>query len=299
MLKVINPGILMTVQDQGRKKHRSFGVPMSGVMDHYAANCANYLLGNSEKEAVIEITMGGVTLDVVEDTDISVTGGDLNGYINEKHLPMWKKLTVHSGDRLTFKGPKSGMRTYIALPGGIESPSYLGSQSVYEKAGFGKAFQKGDNIKGRQSTAAHAKSIQPMKIPTYTKEVTVRVVPSHYESSFKDSSIQYFYEKGFTIKAADRMGCQLQGHRLERKENIDILSEATTYGTIQVPAEGSPIILLADAQTTGGYPTIGTVLTEDLWRIAQLPPGGKLFFERYPLKEDLIERSSSYESIDS
>nr|WP_289039130.1 biotin-dependent carboxyltransferase family protein [uncultured Allobacillus sp.] len=299
MLKVINPGILMTVQDQGRKKHRSFGVPISGVMDHYAAKCANYLLGNSEAEAVIEITMGGVTLDVVEDTDISVTGGDLNGYINEKHLPMWKKLTVHSGDRLTFKGPKSGMRTYIALPGGIESPSYLGSQSVYEKAGFGKAFQKGDNIKGRQSTAAHAKSIQPMEIPTYTKEVTVRVVPSHYESSFKDSSIQYFYEKGFTIKAADRMGCQLQGHRLERKENIDILSEATTYGTIQVPAEGSPIILLADAQTTGGYPTIGTVLTEDLWRIAQLPPGGKLFFERYPLKEDLIERSSSYESIDS
>ncbi|MBU6081522.1 MULTISPECIES: 5-oxoprolinase subunit C family protein [Allobacillus] len=286
MLKVINPGILTTIQDQGRKNYRSFGVPISGVMDHYAANCANYLLGNSEKEAVIEITMGGVTFDVMEDTDISVTGGDLNGLINEQPLPMWKKLTVHSGDQLTFKGPKSGMRTYIALPGGIESTSYLGSQSTFEKAGFGKAFQKGDNIKGRQAAAASSKSIQPMEIPTYTKEVTVRVVPSHYESSFKDSSIHRFYQEGFTIRAADRMGCQLQGHRLERKENIDILSEATTYGTIQVPAEGSPIILLADAQTTGGYPTIGTVLSEDLWRIAQLPPGGKLFFERYPLQEE-------------
>lgn len=147
MLKVINPGILTTIQDQGRKNYRSFGVPISGVMDHYAANCANYLLGNSEKEAVIEITMGGVTFDVMEDTDISVTGGDLNGLINEQPLPMWKKLTVHSGDQLTFKGPKSGMRTYIALPGGIESTSYLGSQSTFEKAGFGKAFQKGDNIK--------------------------------------------------------------------------------------------------------------------------------------------------------
>lgn len=285
MLKVIKPGILTTIQDQGRKKYRSFGVPISGVMDHYAASCANEIMGNSWEAAVIEITMGNVAFEVIEDTELAVTGADLNAEVDGKPLPMWQLIQVTAGSQLTFKGPKAGMRAYLALPGGIESERYLGSQSVYEKAGFGRALDKDDRVMGRLKNAKANQSLEAMEIPTYTKQTTVRVIPSHHEHQFTTDSLDCFYREGFTIKAADRMGCQLEGECLERKENTDILSEATTFGTIQVPSEGNPIILLADAQTTGGYPTIGTIVFEDLWRVAQMPPGGELYFERYTISE--------------
>ncbi|PKR78376.1 hypothetical protein CEY16_01055 [Halalkalibacillus sediminis] len=282
MLKVIKAGVYASVQDHGRLHYRAFGVPTSGAMDQYAFKMANKIIGNQLGEAVIEITMGGTSFEALDDVDISITGADLKATVDDEAVDIWQVISLKKGQNLAFKGPEAGLRSYIAFPGGIDAPEYMGSKSVYEKAGLGEVLGSGDIIVSNEQKSLDHTHVGLQQIPTYTKETTVNVIPSIHETLFEDESVKLFYNEAFTLKQGDRMGALLEGvSKIDQIEKGNIVSEATTFGTIQIPPSGHPMILLADAQTTGGYPTMGTIHSEDVWRISQLPPGGKIHFNRY------------------
>ncbi|TFB15076.1 biotin-dependent carboxyltransferase family protein [Filobacillus milosensis] len=281
MLKVIKSGVFTSIQDKGRFQYRSYGVPVSGAMDQYAYEQANRIIGNELNAAALEVIFGGVEFLVLEDIDIAITGADLNPQVDGQTVDMWKPMTLLKNQKLTFKGPKAGVIAYVALPGGIDSKTYLGSQSVYEKAGFGKRLASSDTIIAKLYRPSVENDILSMDIPTYINEVQVNVIPSPHEQLFTSQSIQRFYEEPFTVQRGDRMGTLLKGSEpLSLNKPVDLVSEAVTFGTVQVPPSGQPMVLLADAQTTGGYPTLGTIHSDDLWRAAQIPPKGSIKFNR-------------------
>ncbi|GEL77122.1 biotin-dependent carboxyltransferase family protein [Tenuibacillus multivorans] len=284
MLSVIKPGIYASIQDGGRKTYRGYGVPVSGPMDDYAFHYSNKLLGNKPNTAAIEIIYGGIECYVEEDVDIAITGANFHPLVNGKPVPMWQCIRLYEGEQLTFQGSKQGSIAYLAMSGGIDSPVYLGSQSVYSRAGLGEILKTGDTISSFKRQVCNTYHINPRNIPTYTSHVKVRVIPSHHEALFSSRAIQQFYSNPFQLMKMDRMGAILKGDKaLTMNKEQDIISEAVTFGTIQVPPHGQPMILLADAQTTGGYPTIGTILSDDLWRVTQIQPQGHIRFKRYEI----------------
>ncbi|RPF52142.1 biotin-dependent carboxyltransferase family protein [Aquisalibacillus elongatus] len=285
MLEVLSPGVYTSIQDQGRLTYRSYGVPISGAMDSYAFEWANALVGNNQHEAAIEVMYGGAKFKILEDVTVSITGAPMTPKVDCEFVSMWTPIQLNKGQQLSLKGTNSGVITYIALAGGVDSPEYLGSQSVYEKAGLGRRLKKKDRLSIKSNHVLQSLNIPHREIPTYTNEVTLRVVPSHHESLFDELSIKAFYSTSFTVTKGDRMGALLKGDQaIELRKPVDIISEAVTFGTIQVPPSGDPVVLLADSQTTGGYPTIGSIMTEDLWRMTQIPPNGKVRFKRWNLR---------------
>ncbi|WP_188207496.1 5-oxoprolinase subunit C family protein [Alkalibacillus aidingensis] len=287
-VKVVEPGLYMSIQDLGRPGYQHMGVPVSGAMDRYALVMGNRLLNNREDSAAIEVTFGGAEFKFLRDGLICVTGANLNGYLGGEPIPMWETVSVTKGQKLVFERPKTGVRAYVCVLGGIQSSVYLGSQSCYEKAGLGRRLEAGDQLlseyEGVHMTPGNR--LSPELLPTYTQEVTLRVVPSHLEDRFTEESVRYFYRTNYTMKQGDRMGCRLESDQpLNHHTSADIISSVTPFGTIQVASNGQPMILLADRQTTGGYTTLGTIVTIDHWKIAQLPPGGKVNFKRVDLKE--------------
>lgn len=283
MLEVIKSGLFTTIQDKGRFGYRAYGVPTSGAMDSYAFEIANYLLGNSLTEATIEMFYGGVEIKALDDLWIALTGADVKPEIDGTPVAMWEPIKLLKGQKLQCSAPKAGVVTYLGIVGGIDSPIYLGSRSVCEKASFGRRLKNGDHIKVKDTlNMGESKSLDYREIPTYTSSVEVRVIPGPHEALFKEKSISEFYNEPFIVKQGDRMGTQLEGcSQIKMKEDKDIISEAVTFGTIQIPNNGHPTVLLADAQTTGGYPIIGSIHTDDLWRFVQLPPRGQVKFNRF------------------
>ncbi|SEP85767.1 biotin-dependent carboxyltransferase family protein [Piscibacillus halophilus] len=285
MLKIIKSGLYTTIQDLGRYGFRAYGVPVSGAMDQYAFHKANYLLGNKRNDAAVEIFYGGVQVEALQDTWLTLTGAEVYPEIEGHPIDMWSPILLEKGQHLICSSPKNGVVSYLAIDGGIDSPKYLNSRSTYEKAGFGKRLKNGDIIESFKIHNDSFRSIQQRKIPTYTHDIEVRVIPGPHERLFNDTSIKQFYRQSFVVIKGDRMGARLEGSSSLRLNKFnDILSEAVTFGTIQIPHNGQPTVLLADAQTTGGYPIIGTIHTEDLWRFVQIPLGGTVKFKRWKVE---------------
>ncbi|KGX93932.1 urea amidolyase [Pontibacillus halophilus JSM 076056 = DSM 19796] len=294
VLRVTKPGLYTTVQDSGRIGFRSYGVPMSGAMDQRAYRIANLLINNKAQAPCLEITLFGTEFEVLSSHLLVVTGGNLDVRLNGESAPMWTTFSVEAGDRLVFKGPKSGVRAYLGVQSGFVAPVWLGSASTYEKGGYGQALRVGDVLEAAAPVNGHhRKGLLAQACPVYEEEVTLRVVRSRHEALFTPESLHTFYNETWTVGRGDRMGTMLNGEAsLQFHTTGDILSEAVTYGTIQVTSSGDPIILMADSQTTGGYATIGTIVSTDLWKVAQLPQGGRIQFEtiavedaHYQLKE--------------
>ncbi|WP_179298544.1 5-oxoprolinase subunit C family protein [Evansella halocellulosilytica] len=288
LFKVEKPGIYASIQDLGRFGYQKYGVPVSGAMDRHAHSLTNYILGNKEHFPSIEISFLGTEFMVLAEHVIAIGGADLSPHIDGEKAPMWKCFKVHRGQRLSFKKPLCGARAYVGVQGGIQCNPILGSCSTYERGGMFSRLEKGDVIfapKVECKKELLGRGLSPKYIPSYTKEVVVRIVASHHESMFKEESVNAFYNQSYVFTKGDRMGYFLKGQeKLVHKNSADIVSEATTFGTVQVPSHGQPIVLLADSQTTGGYSTIGTVLAQDRWKIAQLPQGGKVNFVRGEIK---------------
>lgn len=287
IFKVEEPGLYASIQDKGRFGYQQYGVPTSGAVDRYAHHMANYILGNDEYKATIEITLTGTVLRALKSHAICITGADLDASIDDKRVPLWKTIHIKEGQILKFGKPNNGVRAYIGAAGGIVSSSFLGSYSVYERGHMGKRLEK-DNIihAGEIKQKIRNRKLSPCYIPSYSKNIELRVISSHHSSKFTRDAIQLLFSQIYTLQSGDRMGCHLRGDiPLQHKYGADIISESTTFGTIQVPARGQPIILLADSQTTGGYTTIGTVIRADLWKIAQLQQGGKIKFKSVTIEE--------------
>lgn len=312
MLQIEKGGLQTTIQDLGRRGFQKYGVIVSGVMDTYAHRLANILVGNGENEATIEITLLGPHVTILSDCIFSLTGGDLSPSINGVPIKMWRPIFAKKGCKLTFGKPISGSRTYLSVSGGIAVSEVMGSRSTYLRAeigGFkGRALQKGDIVPIGESSDSinrlidkYTKEVSPasfiqadwtlqsLAIPHYPSKSIVRVIDGRQRTLFNEKSQDNFLNQAFQISAeSDRMGYRLKGPKLALKEPTELLSEAVSFGSIQVPPDGQPIILMADRQTTGGYPKIGEVATVDLPKVSQLKPGEFISFKEITVEEAQI-----------
>lgn len=287
LFKVEKPGLYATIQDLGRFGYQQYGVPISGAIDRYAHRMVNYILGNNKNFATIEVTFFGTELLALKNHTIAIAGADLTALIDNEKAPLWEAFEIRKGQRIMFKKPNKAVRAYIGVAGGISSESILGSCSTYERGKMNRRLDKGDIIFAKSNNASNiGLKLSSEWIPEYEDHIELRVLPCHNELYFTEESIKLFYEQTYTFETGDRMGCMIAGEQpLEHRKQADIVSESATFGTIQIPPTGQPIILLADSQTTGGYATIGTVITVDLWKIAQLPLRGTINFKRVNLEE--------------
>lgn len=286
-LKVVKPGLLTTIQDAGRYGYRKDGIIVSGAMDAHALKAGNMLVGNTAEEAGIECTLMGPFLLFEAGQLVAITGADLSAEVDGIPVPMWRPIYIDKGAILSFGQARSGCRTYLTVHGGFDLPKVLGSYSTYLRAGFGgfegRALKTGDLIPFK-SAAPDLKvgfnwSLSP-KMYQRPEDEVIRVIKGPEFDEFHEKSIAAVLTEKFKIsKEADRMGYRLEGAELKLKKKQEMLSSAVTFGTVQVTAEGNPIVLMADHQTTGGYPRILQVVSVDLGKLAQFQTGDFLSFE--------------------
>jgi len=287
---VLTPGPFMTVQDKGRFGYQQMGIPISGALDPFAFRVANMLVGNPAESAVLEITIVGPQLAVLREVDVALTGADMGFELNHDPVECWKTIRVKPGDVITIQQVKSGCRGYLAVSGGIDVPEVMESRSTYVSAKLGgykgRPLKKGDIIqRGEGSLLDKPRYLSESWMPRYPEEVLLRAI-SGPQDDFFDEGMETFFQSKFMFTAkADRMGNRLQGPTIELKGKMpkSIISEPTMPGGVQIPADGQPIILLAE-QTVGGYTKIATVISPDLSRIAQAIPGDTVRFEQVSLK---------------
>lgn len=300
-LEVLEPGLQTTLQDLGRPVGRRYGLPPGGALDRFAHRAANDLTGNAPDEATLEITLQGPRLLFHTPALISLTGADLGPLLNDRPVPLWMSVFVRAGQVLAFTprtlkpgqpGSQWGGRAYLAVHGGFAAPASLGSRSTYLRARFGglngegRTLQPGDLLTAnpprlRSFAEAAGRLFQANRRPAYGSAVTVRVQPGPYQENFWAEAYTNLFGQPYNVTTdADRMGFRLQGKPLRHlsPELAEIPACGAVFGAIQVPANGQPIILMADHQVTGGYPIIGTVLSADLPLVAQLLPGDEIRF---------------------
>jgi biotin-dependent carboxylase-like uncharacterized protein len=288
-LEVLQPGSLTTIQDKGRYGYQQYGVSVSGAMDKFALRTANVLTGNDDGEAALEITFMGPELKFLSDLKIALTGAEISPSVNGKPMPMWQSFDVTAGDELSFRAPVSGCRAYMALSGGIDIPLTMGSRSTHvvsKLGGLGRSLMKGDILRVNDISRSRflpnpAYRFPSDRIPKYTEDWTVRVIAGPQADYFTHRGLETFYSSEYEITPqANRVGYRLKGPEIEHKTGPDIITDATPPGSVQIPGDGMPIVLLTDAQTTGGYAKIGVVISEDQDRLAQAKPGDRVKFQR-------------------
>lgn len=285
--KIITSGFMTTIQDNGRFNFQKYGIPVAGAMDRRSLELANILVGNSRDAAGLEITYTGPAIEFESSMAIAITGADMSPTINGKQVEAYKTIYVNSGDVLSFGGLKNGLRTYLAIEGGIDVPSIMGSKSTYLKAelgGFeGRKLKAGDRIQTScvsRTSPIGTRKIPSFLIPRYDNEICVRVIMGPEDDCFTSEGLSAFLENQFTVTdQSDRMGLRLQGPVITHKNHPDILSSGINLGTIQVAGNEQPIILMADRQTTGGYTRIANVISIDIPRLAQARPGDRVRFQ--------------------
>lgn len=290
-IDVINGGILTTIQDSGRYGYQELGIPTSGVMDDYNYRLANILVGNKLDEAVLEMTYFGPTLKFNEDLTLAITGSDMNPKINGQPAPMFETIKVKAGDTLQFGKVNEGVRGYLAFGGSIDVPVVNGSKSAHIKTKMGgidgRALKPKDTLNIVGSKDKTMRRIPENYLPKFNHCNLLRVVLGPQDDYFTEKGIHDLFRSGGyqVTKDFDRMGIRLKGTSIEHKETADIISDGTTFGSIQVPANGQPIILVADRQTTGGYTKIGNVITPDLHKLAQMSFLDKILFQKVTIDE--------------
>ena len=242
-ITVLNPGLLTTVQDQGRIGYQQFGVSVSGVMDPRSAALANILAGNDQREAVLECTMMGPQLQFDQANVIAITGGDLGPTLDGKAIPGYTAVAVQAGQVLRFTAPKAGCRAFIAFAGGLDVPVVMGSRSTYMKAKIGghqgRKLEKGDVI-GFRAPAETLKRMEDRVLkPEFAPRpvYTLRVVLGPQDDAFTDDGLHTFLSETYTVTPEfDRMGCRLEGPVIQHETDGNIISDGMVTGAIQVPA---------------------------------------------------------------
>lgn len=292
-IKILDAGLLTTVQDLGRYGFQRYGVSASGVMDEYSAKIANKLVGNKVGEAVLETTLKGVQIEFLQNTAVAITGGNCDVTLNGTKIELWQSYLVNRGDILKMGICRSGLRNYLAFAGGIDVPIIMNSKSTNLKAkvgGFnGRKLMAGDILSVGVGSLETPLTLNKHYIPTYSKDIKVGVILGQQDDYFTEAGIKTFLNETYTVtQESDRMGIRLSsvsGATIEHKNGADIISDGITFGAIQVPGSGQPIVMMADRQTTGGYTKIGNVISSDLAKLAQATPGTKVKFVEYTLEQ--------------
>ncbi len=286
-LHVIDPGIATTLQDCGREGFQRFGVPVSGALDKVSLEIANIVAGNPRHEAALEVLVAGLTLKVCADSVTLALAGTAAPYVLETaqaalRIPPFRSVTARRGDILRFPPLKDGAVYYVAAAGGFDVPSVLGSKSTYRRAALGgyhgRAMQAGDDLPLRLPLAPE-RALVSLDVTVAAPKI-LRVMRGPNADYFKPGAFETLFASAYTVApASDRMGLRLQGPPLERAIEGELPSQGTTAGGMQVPSDGQPILLLADRQTTGGYPRIATVIGADIAAAGRLAAGMSVRFE--------------------
>jgi len=278
-------GMLTTVQDEGRFGYQQYGVSPAGPMDVRSFKLGNLLVGNRLSESALEVTVVGPEICFKEANVIAITGADLCPQINGAEIPNYQAVLVQKDDVLSFGGRRSGMRAYIAFAGGLDVPVVMGSKATLIRSNlggaWGRAIKDGDDLPFC-APKTFLPNLSRRRLPPerfLANEIVLRVIPGPQEDSFTLQGIRHFFWYGAKISSEfDRMGCRLECSPIEHRGDGSIITDGVAFGSVQVPPSGQPIIMLADRQSTGGYPKIGTVASVDLPLLAQAMPGYRLRF---------------------
>ena len=286
-LQIMNPGPLTTLQDRGRFGFGEYGVAPSGAVDTLSLQVGNRLVGNGADEAGLELTFAGPAVTALARIVIAVTGADFQPQINGAKIPMWHAVVMKEGDRLSFKGIRSGLRAYVTVGGGIQSPRVLGSRSTNLGTFFGgfsgRPLMKGDILYVR-SPELHLETegtaLPTRFIPDYPQDVTLRMIFGPHHHHFGLHTLSRFQKASYRVTGQlDRTGIRLEGTAIKEKAALktSIISEGVVCGAIQIPGDGQPIIILSET-VTGGYRKIACVISADLHRLGQLRPENQVRF---------------------
>ena len=282
--KVIKPGVLTTLQDWGRYGQRENGLSSGGPMDEHAFLWVNRLLDNQPKSCMIEITIGLAAFESQVNSTIAVCGADMGLTINSKPAACWCTHPVKIGDKLQFSSARQGLRSYLGIAGGFDvKPIFASSATVVREnlGGLnGKALQQNDVIKSSNSKPqSHQRRVPYQFIPAHKRTTTLRFIPGYQNEQFSASERDKFTNNIYSIsQRLDRMGCQLLGDKIHY-DGTGIISEGIALGSIQIPPDGQPIILLKDSGSIGGYPKLGCIARIDLNKLAQCRPGDQVKLE--------------------
>jgi len=316
-IRAKQPGLLTTVQDTGRFGEYAIGMPPSGAMDVFSYQVGNYLVGNEEGSAGLEITYFGPELDFTQDAVIAITGAEMPPKINGEEAATWETLKVKAGDVLSFDYLKAGARSYLAVAGGIDVPDFLGSRSTYTLIGLGgyegRALQEGDELKiGEAREGAERRvglALEKGQIPTYASETELRVIIGLASYRLTEAGMKEFLGTEWTVTPdADRVGYRYKGGELEfvereqpagaGAEQANVVDFGYPVGSIQIPGGVEPIVLMNDAVTGGGYATIGTVISVDRDKLAQSKTNDKTRFRSVDLDEALKARKERQQQME-
>jgi antagonist of KipI len=304
-IRISKPGLLSTLQDLGRTGYLSQAVPRSGVMDLLASGVANKAVGNADDCTVIEFTQSGAAFIAESDLLLALSGGGACLSTGEGRLPSDKPVFVPAGTVLHLKHSSLGSRSYLAVAGGWDVPEVLGSRSTYLTAGIGglngRALVQNDVLSNRNQLSPVSQAVwnslrgEVLNYPKWSiardtllpeDRFIIRVIPAREVNWFEEASFNNFLSQPYTVgHNSNRIGYRLEGPVINRAANNELLSTAVTPGTIQVTGDGSLVLLMADCQTTGGYPRIAQVAAVDLPLCAQLQPGNNIRFVAITCKE--------------
>ena len=294
IMEILSPGILTSIQDLGRYGYGRYGVAPSGALDPFSLRIANLLVGNRPDQAGLETMLLGPAIRVLADVVVAVTGGNLQPSLNKQPIEMWRSHHFKKDDILSFGSMASGLRAYIAVAGGIHIIPVMGSRSTNLPSGFGgfqgRALEKNDIL----TCANPSRQIQTQThifneawIPHYTNSWSLRIIWGPQDDHFPDESRASFLSAAYKMSSdSDRTGIRLEGRIIRKKPEIpaSIISEGVIAGSIQIPGDGKPIIILGET-VTGGYRKIATVISADLPLLGQIKPGDTVRFSVVSLDE--------------
>jgi len=310
-IDVIKPGVLSSLQDAGRRGYAALGVGRAGAMDQPAWRLANALVGNHGGEAALEITLAGPTLRFQQDAVVAVTGAIIEARANGQPLPPWTSCFIPAGSVLRFGGMRHGCRSYLAVRGGFDSAPLLGSRSADLHACIGQAIRAGDVLaigphqpvswfhSGKHVQALRW-GLDPQPWLDYAQAPLALMRGHHYAALDEPAQRALFAQRFVVSKDSNRTGNRLDDLPLRLREPLELISEASLPGTLQLPPSGQPILLLAEAPVTGGYPRIGQLAAADLPRIAQRRPGDAVYFRETSMDaamQRLREREASLRQL--
>ena len=305
--EVLSPGIMSTVQDLGRFGCARYGVAASGALDGFAVRVGNLLVGNAENAAVVETTLMGLRIKAVRDAVVAVTGGDLQARKGSEPLVLWRSHVVREGETISFSGPASGLRSYLAVSGGIHATMVMGSRSTNLASGFGgfqgRPLRTGDILAAepvKDAVRFADRCFMPEAIPGYSLPWRLRIVWGPQDDHFSEEGRQTFVTAAFMVSPdSDRTGIRLKGPVVSRMPGMEesIISEGILSGAIQVPGDGQPIIILGET-ASGGYRKIATVISADLPLLGQITPGDEVVFEAVSMDEAVQALREMEDKID-
>ena len=305
-LKVRRAGMLTSVQDLGRWGFQSSGVPVAGAMDLPALRIGNAMVGNPEGAAALEVTLLGPELEVCGGGAAVFAGADLGFSVNGRAVGSWRVVELKSGDVISFTGPKNGCRGNLCFAGGVGVPLVMNSRSTYMRAkigGFeGRALKNGDVITTGEPSPLWKRldgfTLPPELNPALPADAPLSLMTGLQEDLFTEEGRATLFSSEYTITSeSDRMGCRLDGAKIEHVKGGDIVSDGVPLGAVQIPSHGMPIVMLADRQTTGGYTKIGVLTPLSIEALVQKMPGSPVRFRKASIDDGTAEQMKIAEAV--